>query len=71
MKISSNLPFKFDHSNADLLNAACWACGDTFTPSIHRFFLIHLALRGMDITRLPQQSPPNNFPSHISKAAMK
>lgn len=56
MNISSNLPFRFDHRNTDLLNAAAKPRAIPFLPA-SRAFSIHLALRGMDITRLPQQSP--------------
>lgn len=56
MNISGNLPFKFDHRNMDLLNAAAKPIVTPFLPASGSF-LIHPALRGMDITRPPQQSP--------------
>lgn len=56
MNISSNLSFKFDHRKIDLLNAAAKAAAIPLLPASSSFS-IHLALRGMDITRLPQQSP--------------
>lgn len=55
MNISSNLPFKFDHRNTDLLNVAGKPMAIPFLPA-SGYFLIHFALRGMDVTRLPQQS---------------
>lgn len=55
MNISSNLPFVFHNKYIDLLNAAAKPVAAPFLlPS--SAFLIHPALRGMDITRLPQQS---------------